>query len=214
MDLMEDANEQVRDWSTFGLGSQTDLDGAEVREALFRRLDDDNCDARDEAILGLARRREPRVTPVVEALLQEEQVGRLIVEAAAYLADERLLGPLCALECRWNVDAKLLGEALSACDPERQAAAVSCQAAFLELLEAGLVALPGAAAWMSCQRLGRDVAVEIERDGEVHWYDFQALVMNRAGGNVRLAVEAVLADIGRPAGSLPPTIDRPEQPRR
>lgn len=195
--LMEDPDGQIRDWATFGPGSLTEIDGPAVREALFRRLEDNNRDARDEAIFGLARRRDPRALPLVVSRLQQEEVGKLAVEAAAYLADKRLLDPLRALESWWDLDAGLLGEALAACDPERRAREVADQAEFLGLLEAGLTAVPEVSVWIFCESLGRDVTVKIERGGEVGRYDFQALLMNRAGGDVRTAVDAVLSDLSQ-----------------
>ena len=81
-------------------------------------MDDDNQDARDEAILGLARRRDPRALPVVFARLQDDAVGKLAVEAATYLADAQLLAPLLALEHWWDADPELLADAIAACRRE------------------------------------------------------------------------------------------------
>lgn len=55
---MDDTNETVRDWATFGLGAQRDEDSAEIRDALRKRLNDTFEDARNEAIWGLARRKD------------------------------------------------------------------------------------------------------------------------------------------------------------
>lgn len=116
--LMNDPDGDIRDWATFGLGSLTEIDGPEVREALFRRVDDDKQEARDEAILGLARRRDPRALPLVLARLQEDAVGKLAVEAATYLADAQLLAPLLDLERWWDLDPELLADAIAACRRE------------------------------------------------------------------------------------------------
>jgi len=156
--LREDPDEDVRDWATLGLGTLTEIDAPEVREALVGRWSDENLDARDEALLGSARRRDRRVLPVLAARLGEDEVGRLPVEAAAYLCDERLLGPLRRLADWWDLDPDTLDEAVAACDPEQQARNVDQQATFLALLEAALGAWPGrvqrsaASGWseMSC----------------------------------------------------------------
>lgn len=196
--LMEDSDEDVRDWATFGLGSLTDLDGPDVREALVGRLSDENLDARDEAIFGLARRRDRRVLPVLAARLGEDAVGFLAVEAAAYVGDERLLGPLRALTDWCDVDGDMLEDAVAACDPERQARAVHEQATFLALLEVALVGRPGVSAALCCDRLERGVFVLIERDGQIGRYDFAAVIGNRVGGDLAAAVQAVLSDLNEP----------------
>jgi len=68
--LSSDPDEDVRDWATFGLGSQIERDTREIREALAARLSDPHEDVRAEAMIGLAKRNDARVAP---ALLQELQ---------------------------------------------------------------------------------------------------------------------------------------------
>lgn len=55
-----DANEEVRDWATFGLGVLGDLDSADIRDALLQRLSDSNEDLRNEAMATLGKRRDRR----------------------------------------------------------------------------------------------------------------------------------------------------------
>ncbi len=62
--LSQDEDGSVRDWATFRLGT-SDLDSPPIREALVARLTDPDDDARGEAIVGLARRRDPRVVEVL-----------------------------------------------------------------------------------------------------------------------------------------------------
>lgn len=57
--LMNDEVDEVRDWATFSLGSVPSLDSDEIRLALKERLRDSCNDVRDEAIWGLALRRDP-----------------------------------------------------------------------------------------------------------------------------------------------------------
>ncbi|HEX9120636.1 MAG TPA: HEAT repeat domain-containing protein [Terriglobales bacterium] len=59
--LMQDSDEDVRDWATFGLGVLGDIDSAEIRDALAQRLGDSNEDVREEAMVGLSKRRDRRV---------------------------------------------------------------------------------------------------------------------------------------------------------
>ncbi|HEV2177211.1 MAG TPA: HEAT repeat domain-containing protein [Terriglobia bacterium] len=80
--LAQDADEDVRDWATFGLGSLGDLDSPEIRDALFRRLSDSNEDVREEAIAGLGKRQDKRVLPALLAALERPPVTDRVVEAA------------------------------------------------------------------------------------------------------------------------------------
>jgi HEAT repeat protein len=117
--LSGDAASDVRDWATFGLGSLLDVDGERVRRALRRRLDDPEGDTAGEALVGLARRRDRSIHAKVRALLETENVGNLIVEAAGQLADSSLVPSLERLKgSGWAKDDPrgwLLDEALTAC---------------------------------------------------------------------------------------------------
>lgn len=75
-ELMEDRADEVRNWATFGLGSQFIeagsgpirlMDSAEIRAALRGRIDDPFEDVRDEALWGLAQRKDP---PALRSLLE------------------------------------------------------------------------------------------------------------------------------------------------
>lgn len=105
--LSDDADEEVRDWATMSLGVRLDADSAEVRDALARRLRDPAGDVAGEAMVGLARRGDPRAfNAIIAALAAEEpEAGSLVVEAAAELADPRLHPALLALRERgWARD--------------------------------------------------------------------------------------------------------------
>lgn len=86
IDLTQDVADNVRDWATFALGSQCDLDTPEIREALKLRLDDQDDGARGEAMVGLARRGDVGVAP---AIVRELSSGRgiLAVDAAQEFLD-------------------------------------------------------------------------------------------------------------------------------
>jgi HEAT repeat protein len=116
--LSRDRNEEVRDWATFGLGSQCEADTDLVRAALFERVNDEHFDTRSEALMGLARRGDERVVAPVIAALRAEVVGRLAVEAAGLLRRKEFLPALRDLRCWWDVDEDLLEESIRRCEAE------------------------------------------------------------------------------------------------
>jgi HEAT repeat protein len=90
--LTTDHDRDVRDWATFGLGVMSDADAPEIRDALSQRLDDDFLDARQEAIAGLAKRRDRRVLPALIAALEApDEATRVVIDAArAMLGREKV----------------------------------------------------------------------------------------------------------------------------
>jgi HEAT repeat protein len=117
--LTEDENSDVRDWATFGLGTQLDVDNERVRQALLDRLDDSDGDTAGEAIVGLAARKDVRVVETITQRLARPQVGNLIVEAAGKMGDSRFLPFLQALKDQgWDRDdprGDWLDNAIKAC---------------------------------------------------------------------------------------------------
>jgi HEAT repeat protein len=195
--LMSDEDDDVRDWATFGLGTQTHLDGAAVRDALLRNTADPDRETRDEAILGIARRRDRRALGVVAARLVEDDVSNMAVEAACYLADERLLPVLRELETWWDLDERLVANAIAACDPEQQRRRAKAQEELLGELTGALAARPeGVGCALYCERLELGVGLRLEQESvEPAIYDVDALLQVRAGGDVSSAVRAVLSDL-------------------
>jgi HEAT repeat protein len=132
IELSRDESARVRDWATFGLGSQVgsvdpDVEGEDavdtpaLRDALADRLNDPHEDARCEAIVGLAMRRDPRVLPVLVRELEKGPELSLILEAARWAASPALCPSLRKLASStdsaalafWNQSG--LKEALAAC---------------------------------------------------------------------------------------------------
>ena len=81
--LMEDGEAEVRDWATFALGVLGDSDSAEIRDALFLRINDSNADVREEAMAGLGKRSDPRLIPILLTALESESLNERVIEAAA-----------------------------------------------------------------------------------------------------------------------------------
>lgn len=100
IELSRDTDTDVRDWATFALGSQTELDNEAIRQALWARVIDSDMETQGEALVGLARRKDPRVGPVLQHMLQESSVSYLVVEAAEELQEPALLDPLRKLQSR------------------------------------------------------------------------------------------------------------------
>ncbi|WP_433614321.1 HEAT repeat domain-containing protein [Dactylosporangium sp. CA-139114] len=89
--LSADRDNDVRDWACFALGTQlSELDSTTVRNALAARLDDPHDDTRCEALLGLARRRDTRVLPVLHERLARDNVYSLEIDAAGALGHASL----------------------------------------------------------------------------------------------------------------------------
>jgi HEAT repeat protein len=122
IELSEDEDEDVRDWATFGLGTQIELDTPEIRETLFKRLDDTG-NAQGEAMVGLARRKDDRVLAPLLRALAWELPSILIFEAAQAYANPNLNQALIDLKIR-NSDhsnsywSRMLDDAIAACAPK------------------------------------------------------------------------------------------------
>lgn len=102
MTLTCDSCDEVRDWATFSLGTLCERNTKRIREALFARLTDEHFETRNEAMFGLAARRDERVLPYVREALQGEQISSVILESAEKLADPSLCPLLETLKKKWE----------------------------------------------------------------------------------------------------------------
>lgn len=118
--LSQDSDTKVRDWATFGLGSQIDTDSVEIRDALFCRVADPDIETRGEALLGLAVRGDARVVAPLLEVLRSPSADKLDVEAAREIGDPRLVDALRDLLDWWDSDQDLVHEAIAACCPKRK----------------------------------------------------------------------------------------------
>jgi HEAT repeat protein len=84
--LSADEADEIRDWATFGLGTQIPLDTPAIRAALAARLDDPHEDTREEAMYGLAMRLDARAIPVLLAFLEDGE-GPMLDSALLVLGD-------------------------------------------------------------------------------------------------------------------------------
>jgi len=131
--LTADRYPEVRNWATFGLGRQMEIDGPEIRDALWARVGDSYEDVRVEGICGLARRHDRRALSLVADLLAQDDQYVWVFAAATWLADESLL-PL--LE-RYERDT-ITEPAIIQCDPARRAVRDEICAQVLRLVQAAL----------------------------------------------------------------------------
>lgn len=79
-ELSADSDSDVRDWATFGLAESEANDPATI-EALAARAEDTDDDTRAEAIMGLARRKDPRARSLIERELARPVHGSLMGQA-------------------------------------------------------------------------------------------------------------------------------------
>jgi HEAT repeat protein len=84
LELMEDPDEDVRDWATFALGSHGSDDNPVIRDALLARTTDPHGATRQEALVGLAKRGDQRaIAPLIAEL--DHIFSNALQEAAACL---------------------------------------------------------------------------------------------------------------------------------
>jgi HEAT repeat protein len=87
--LSRDTDPEVRDWATFAIAQQSEVDSPEVRQALVDRLDDTDAETRGEAMVGLAKRGDTRAEAAVAAAMTQTDVNPLVLEAADLIAERR-----------------------------------------------------------------------------------------------------------------------------
>jgi len=85
--MVKDSDPDVREWATFALGVLSDADSAEIRDALLASLSDDNEDVREEALVGLSKRKDPRALPALMAALTQLGMSTRITDAAGFLLE-------------------------------------------------------------------------------------------------------------------------------
>lgn len=122
MHLAIDRDDLVREWATFGIGTLSEADDDAVRTLLWANAHDPYRDVRGEAVVGLARRSDPRVIELLKTRLLDDDCRVYELEAAEEMPSAELLEPLQRLrddaEQRRDLDPfwhRHLLEAIDAC---------------------------------------------------------------------------------------------------
>ena len=189
--LSADAADEVRNWATFALGSRCQVDGKAIREALWARVDDDFGEVGEEAVTGLARRRDRRIVPYAARLLDEAGATDHMLTAIACLGDPALVPYL------EEYDAEVVAEALRECDPQARAARDAFAAGLTEALHARL---PGLGFGM-CGDL-YEPGITLVLDEGRHW-PLEPL-LDRAGGDASRAAELIAGALAKDASAQEP----------
>jgi len=95
--LARDRDDDVRDWATFGIGALRDTDDEAIRALLWDNAHDPDRDVRGEAVVGLARRGDPRVIELLKERLNDGDCRGYELEAVQEMPRPELLGPLHTL---------------------------------------------------------------------------------------------------------------------
>jgi hypothetical protein len=188
MTLTTDADTDVRDWATFGLGTCVHTDGVSIRECLRARLNDHDDDTRAEAIAGLARRHDPGIVVTISEALKAELVGRMAIESAAQLGDPDLFEPLQRLAEWWDDDDSTLLCALRRCDSRLIAEGEARLEQFLEA-----AAMSDLAIGVATDRFPSHCDAVNVLVSNVRCYDLAAL-LTRAQGSAEGAIHLIEHD--------------------
>lgn len=81
IELSKDKVSSIRNWATFGIGSQIDADNEKIRKALWDRIDDKHEETKCEAIVGLAERKDKKINDIIKRELLKGDYGSLLFEA-------------------------------------------------------------------------------------------------------------------------------------
>lgn len=123
--LAADDDRDVRNWAVFGLGTQIESDSPAIREALREALGDSDSEIRGEALVGLAKRRDPAIIPELVNEWSHDFVSILSIEAAEEARDPRLISHLNQIAEDLALDddpyfASRLADAIVACTPNAE----------------------------------------------------------------------------------------------
>ena len=109
--LMQDEDEDIRNWATFGLQC-TEADSAEIRAAFVDRLNDAHDETRAEALIGLAQLQDPRTKQFLKDELNRGTISDWLWCAFEELKDPTLLSMLHEELEFWPDSAKYIDGAI------------------------------------------------------------------------------------------------------
>ncbi|MBL4706681.1 MAG: hypothetical protein JKY54_19280 [Flavobacteriales bacterium] len=91
IEFTEHQTSSIRNWATFGIGTLIELDNREIRDALWKRVDDADFETKSEAIVGLANRKDMKVKEIIISELKNGNYGTLLFGAILTLDDKDFL---------------------------------------------------------------------------------------------------------------------------
>jgi len=102
--LSIDKSTRIRDWATFGLGTQCNRNTKAIKTALWQRVNDADYNTRYEAIVGLANRNQTEIKPIITEELAREDVMSMLFDAITALRATEYLPQLKKILKDANLD--------------------------------------------------------------------------------------------------------------
>lgn len=185
--LTRDRDPEVRNWATFTLGFQCEVDSPAIRAALWERTTDEYPDAREEGIHGLARRHDLRAVPLLAGLLDNPEGAHVLTFHAAQIMGVPELLP--ALR-EYEPDVVEATAAVNACDPLQRAQLDEAAWALVGALHR---LHPDLDVCLYMERFDAGLKLGLDASCGSAGYDVETL-LNRAGGEPARAAELVASD--------------------
>lgn len=125
IELSCDRDRDVRDYATFGLGELIDRNTKAIRVALFARLKERDAEIRGQALIGLAKRKDPRVMRPLQKELMRRFRGGWSLGAAELACNPSLYPLLVRVQKRWEYPSdhwftNHLTDAIAVCKPKKR----------------------------------------------------------------------------------------------
>jgi len=91
IELMNDNIASIRNWATFGIGTQIEVTHPKITKALWKNVNDKHQETMLEAIVGLANRNDISVKDIVIRELEKVEYGTLLFDAIETINDKVFL---------------------------------------------------------------------------------------------------------------------------